>query len=112
MSGCSFFRARETTTLRSSESYVLARGVNDVNVKFRAGLLEVKLLTARTGPLEGWLPVTAACSRHRSPRDFGVDMSLESDLELSEPAILLIAEECRDLNTVRVSGPAVPSSRH
>jgi hypothetical protein len=102
-------RARDHDTLRSSESYILARGVNGVNVKFRAGRLEVKLLTARAGPLEGWarafeaeLPVTGGTFATQVAARLGVDVILDSGLELTEPAILLIAEECRDLTAVRV----------
>jgi exopolyphosphatase/guanosine-5'-triphosphate,3'-diphosphate pyrophosphatase len=102
-------RARAHETYRTSESYILSRGVNDVNVKIRAGRIEVKLLIARAGPLEGWerafeadLPITADTFATHVAARLGVDVRLENDLELNEPAILLIAEECRDLSAVRV----------
>ncbi len=74
-------RARAHETYRTSESYILSRGVNDVNVKIRAGRIEVKLLTARAGPLEGWerafeadLPVTANTFATQVAARLGVDV--------------------------------------
>ncbi len=101
--------ARGHDMQRSSESYILSDLTSETNVKIRHDRLEVKVMTSRAGPLEGWarafeadLPVTGDTFATEAAARLGVDMTLENSLELTEPAILLLAEEGLHLSTARV----------
>lgn len=44
----------------SSETYILSRATDTANVKFRGGLLDIKLFAEQAGRLERWRPVLKA----------------------------------------------------
>jgi len=49
--------AAPSQPLESAETYILSRATDAANVKIRAGLLDVKLMTEQVGRRERWRPV-------------------------------------------------------
>jgi hypothetical protein len=52
--------ATPSASRESAETYILSRATDSANVKIRAGLLDVKLMTEQVGRLERWRPVLKA----------------------------------------------------
>ncbi|MFA5948792.1 MAG: hypothetical protein WC807_00760 [Hyphomicrobium sp.] len=94
----------------TNESYLVSRLTIDASVKIRAGRIEIKELTERTGVLEGWaravaaeLPVSGEFFMTEAAVRLGAHLDVEKERMLSEQDILQIASSYHGLTLAAVA---------
>lgn len=102
--------AAHSSVENSTETYVVTRLNIDAGVKIRQDCLEMKLLQAREGILERWqpalraqLPVSAATFKDTVAPALGVAVDVPDDAQLTEAAIVDIAQSLPALSHVSVT---------
>jgi hypothetical protein len=94
----------------STETYIVTRLNIEAGVKIRQHCLEMKLLEAREGILEVWqpvlraeLPVAAATFKDVVAPALGVDVDLPNDAQLTEAALIDVAQSVPALTHVSIA---------